>query len=59
MYIGYLYLLITFLFFTQSFGVYDITDFGAVKNADTVGAQFVNQKAFMKAISFANENEDG
>jgi hypothetical protein len=34
--------------------VFDITNFGAVPNSDTISDQFLNQRAILSAISAAN-----
>lgn len=45
------------LFLYQTLSVYDITNYGAVKNQDTYVAQLANSKAFIKAIEMANSTD--
>lgn len=47
-------LLSVLICFTTS--VYDITNFGAVPNSDTITDQFKNQKAILDAIAAANKS---
>ena len=42
------------LFVSLSLSVYDIMQFGAVPNSDTVVDQFKNQRAILDAIAAAN-----
>jgi len=39
------------------FSIYDILQFGAVPNSDTVSDQFRNQRAILNAIAAANSSK--
>ena len=42
---------------TLATSIYDITQFGAVPNSDTVSDQFKTQKAILAAITAANSSQ--
>lgn len=53
---GSLKIIIITLIFSLTYCVYDITQFGAIPNSDTVTDQFINQRAILAAISAANSS---
>jgi hypothetical protein len=50
-------LIIITLLLTLSFSIYDILQFGAIPNSDTVTDQFKNQRAILNAIAAANSSK--
>jgi hypothetical protein len=45
-----------FILITLTVSIYDITQFGAVPNSDSVSDQFKTQRAILSAIAAANSS---